>query len=172
MDHQFKCSKCQKALKLKWHLTNHDKICIGFINHIKCDNCEKPFKTEKTLKQHKSKCKPERKYKCQDCDEIFYIYGKLVYNKKRNHSKVTCGICETEIYYKNIKCHMTDVHAGFTPRPTLVWMTMQQEKKDPYKHFSELCSKYFYDKSTLNKHKKIIVISVTNAMKHLNRKVV
>ena len=31
---------------------------------------------------------------------------------------------------------------------------MQQEKKDQYKNFCELCSKYFYDKSTLNKHKK------------------
>ena len=67
---------------------------------------------------------------------------------------------------------MKDVHAGFTPRSTLAWIQIQKEKKDQYKHFCELCSKYFYDKSTLNKHKKIIVISVTNAIKHLNRKVV
>ena len=49
---------------------------------------------------------------------------------------------------------MKDLHAGFTPSSTLAWMQMQQEKKDQYKHFCELCSKYFYDKITLNKHKK------------------
>ena len=49
---------------------------------------------------------------------------------------------------------MKDVRAGFTPRSTLAWIQIQKEKKDQYKHFCELCSKYFYDKSTLNKHKK------------------
>ena len=34
---------------------------------------------------------------------------------------------------------MEDVHAGFTPRSTLAWMQMQQEKKNQYKYFCELC---------------------------------
>ena len=91
---------------------------------------KKLSKLKKTLKQHKSKCKWERKYKCQDCDDIFYIYGQLVDHKKRNHSRITCDICETETYNENIKCHMKNLHAGFTPRSTLAWMQMQQEKKD------------------------------------------
>ena len=70
---------------------------------------------------------------------FFNIYGQFVDHKKRNHSKVKCDICETEIYYKNIKRHMEDVHAGFTPRSTLAWMQMQQEKKNQYKYFCELC---------------------------------
>ena len=92
--------------------------------------------------------------------------------KKRNHSKVTYDICETEIYFKNMEHHIKGVHAGFNPRSTLAWMQMKQEKKDQYKYFCELCSKYFYDKSTPNKHIEIIVISVTNATKYVNRKIV
>ena len=53
------------------------------------------------------------------------MYGQLL-----DHCKVTCDICETDIYFKNIKCHMKSVHAGFTPSLTLAWMQIQQEKKD------------------------------------------
>ena len=70
---------------------------------------------------------------------FFNIYVQFVDHKKRNHSKVECDICETEIYYKNIKRHLEDVHVGFTPRSTLAWMQMQQEKKNQNKYFCELC---------------------------------
>ena len=60
---------------------------------------KKAIKTEKkTLKQHRSKCKQEIKYKCHDCDDTSYIYRQIVDLKNRNHLKVTCNICETKIY--------------------------------------------------------------------------
>ena len=47
---------------------------------------------------------------------------------------------------------MKCVPAGLTQRSTWAWMQRKQEKKDQYKYVSDIWSKYFYDKSTLNKH--------------------
>ena len=65
--------------KVKSHFKNHENVCKGHMDYIKCDDCEKIFQSEKTLKQHKFKCKPFRKYKCDMKSRIVPTDGELLF---------------------------------------------------------------------------------------------
>jgi hypothetical protein len=154
MDRQFECLKCKKSFKLKSHLKTHEKTCTGFTNHIKCDECGKNFKSEKTLKQHRDKCKPFKTYNCEECCKTFKTYSEHLKHRLHAHKMVVCDICEKDIHFKNIKRHLKTVHEGFTQAKTALWIQQEETKRKGYKYKCEDCSKYFCDRSTLNRHRK------------------
>lgn len=154
MDRPFDCSTCKKSFKLKAHLKTHKKTCTGFASNIKCDGCGKNFKSEKTLKQHRDKCKPYKTYNCEECCQIFKSYSEHLKHRLSEHKMVVCDICEKDFYFTNIKRHMKTVHEGFTPAKSALWIQQEDSKRKSYKHKCVDCSKYFCDKSTLNRHRK------------------
>lgn len=149
----FLCIKCNKAFKLKGHLKKHEKICKGFLDYIKCSNCENVFKSEKTLRQHKVKCKAEQNYECKECESYFKSYSKFSEHREKNHKKVVCDLCGKDIHFKNIRRHMKTVHDGQTPAKYAYDLKQKHEiKMNKYK--CDQCLKQFFDKSTMNRHKK------------------
>ena len=163
MDLRFKCLDCPKKFKLNLYLQNHAKTCTGFKDYIQCDGCVKIFKTQKTLNAHKIKCNPHRKYECKECGDLLESYSLLFDHSDKEHKYVACDICEKEFHFKNINRHKKTVHAGFTPAKAFLWMKKQKEREKVEMKCEE-CFKYFFDKSTLNRHKKRHMKNVINAM--------
>ena len=87
------------------------------------------FKTKRTLKVHKLKCKSDKIYKCDECDDIFESYSKLVVHRENKHRTVQCEICEVEIYFKNIQRHMK-THKGLTPAKTAMMFKKKVQEKN------------------------------------------
>ena len=123
------------------------------MDYIKCSECENIFKSEKTLRQHKIKCKAKQIYKCDECESSFKSYSEFSDHRIENHKTDVCDICESEIHFKNIRRHMKTLHDGQTPAKYAFDLKQKHDKKvNRYK--CEECAKQFYDKSTLNRHKK------------------
>lgn len=117
MDRLFSCKKCPKSFKLNFHLQRHELSCTGFKSYVTCSGCGNMFKSERTLKIHKLKCKPGKTYECDVCEEIFQIYDQLLKHKEKNHRKIQCKICESEIYFKNMSRHIKTVHLRVIHQP-------------------------------------------------------
>ena len=171
----FICLKCEKRFKLKNHLKNHAKICKGFKDYIKCNDCKKKFKSNESFKKHMKICKPAKRYNCNECESSFVSFKEITDHRLQKHKNVVCDICEKDIYFKNIKRHMKQIHAGQTPASYTRFI--QQKQKEDVECFNcEQCSKSFQSKGNLNRHLKsheikcdkceIIVYSVGDLQKH------
>ena len=162
MDRVFNCNKCPKTFKLNYHLQRHEISCKGFQSFITCPVCEDLFKSERTLKTHKLKCKETKVYNCDICDKALKNYSELQKHRKDEHSKIECNICEEDIYFSNMKRHMK-VHKNETPATS---SRKKKKKKEMTTRFPcEICQKFFFDKSTLNRHSKTHNLTLVTSVK-------
>jgi predicted SprT family Zn-dependent metalloprotease len=151
MDRTVSCKKCPKTFKLNFHLQRHELSCTGFKSYITCSVCGDFFKSERTLKNHKLKCQRVKLYNCHVCAKKFKDYGPLKKHRETEHRKIECEICKSEIYFKNMKRHMKQVHMSEMPATA----ARQKRKKEKTTKFQcDNCQECFFDKSTLNRHKK------------------
>ena len=88
----FACEQCRKCFKMKHHLKNHKRSCIGQIDFEQCNKCLKFLKTSQTLQRHEKKCRKENIPTC------------------RNESRACCDKCGKQITARNIKRHMKTIH--------------------------------------------------------------
>ena len=96
------------------------------------------------------KCQQVKLYNCKDCEISLKNYGALKKHREEEHRTIECDICESEIYFKNIKRHMK-LHKNDTPATA----SRKKKKKEMNKKFKcEHCQKFFCDKNTLNRHVK------------------
>ena len=152
MNKSFQCKKCPKAFKLNFHMNRHELSCTGFQSYVTCSDCGDLFKSERTLKSHKLICTPNKSYICDFCDNSFVDYSLLKKHKDVSHKKIMCEICDSVINYKNIRKHKNNVHKNETPATAAAARMKKNDISGKYK--CDVCNKYFFDKSTLNRHKK------------------
>ena len=146
----FACEKCKKEFNMKHHLKRHNSICKGIFEFKKCVNCGDSLKSERTLKAHKLSCKVNKKFYCYICNKSFPSFDDIWQHKQSSHSKIQCDFCEYTGLSKNLKRHMIAKHKGLTPSKSA-----RLEKEYEQSQFKcEKCRKSYFDKSTLNRHKK------------------
>ena len=161
IDRPFICNGCKNTFKLKWHLKTHTKTCKGNENELIliCDHCEKRFASKRTLKFHRKTCLPGKSYLCQVCNLKFAIFKEFNDHKRKYHTSLQCDYCDKTIASaKNMKRHVNSKHTGLTPSiaKELEKGKLSRSKKSLVKCFKcEECEKTFFDKSTLNRHKKL-----------------
>ena len=154
-DRPFPCCKCSKAFKLCWHLKNHEKICMGEKTYLeKCDICDKQFTTKFSFKRHKSTCSKREEYPCNHCNEIFKTRLEHNVHMKKIHSKMECSFCENNVDIRNLRRHVANNHKGETPSITKLKRDQKEKKTIKSKHSCSECGKFYFDKSTLNRHMK------------------
>lgn len=142
----FTCEQCGKCFKMKHHLNNHERSCVGQIEFEKCKKCFKFLKTSQTLKRHEKKCRKENIHTCRNCHLVFNSVNELSLHCKEHESRVGCDKCGKQITAKNIKRHIKTIH------PDNSEMFLVQKKNTTKKVECIICQKEFYDKSTLNRH--------------------
>ena len=139
----FACEQCRKCFKMKHHLKNHKRSCIGQIDFEQCKKCLKFLKTSQTFKRHEKNCRKEN---------IHF---------KEYERRVGCDKCGKQITTKNMKRHIKTIHS------------VVQKKNTTKKVECILCQNEFYDKSTLNRHlqkcngKSKCIIECSTDIKHL-----
>jgi stress-induced morphogen len=106
------------------------------------------LKSERTFKSHKANCHLVL-YSCSECSKSFKNYRDLAKHRGKDHSKVNCDLCDHVCHSTNMKRHIKNKHKGLRPNTSTV-KTVKLEKT--FK--CEICYKFFFDKSTLNRHKK------------------
>ena len=151
----YKCSKCSKAFKLKQHLKKHDSICSGKSQCFQCDQCGKKMTSKRTLKVHvETTCNPSKKYQCPLCDDVFSDYTDKHKHYIKKHSKIECDFCDFVCDEKHIKRHMHLKHKNL--RPSSAHLVPSSKLDSNFK--CDDCEKCFYDKSTLNRHRKLHIV--------------
>lgn len=145
-DRPFQCDTCEKSFKLEFHLKRHKGSCKQFSGYITCEDCGKKLVSKRVLKVHKASCSPSKVYSCSECETTFEIYAALADHRKKQHSKTMCDFCDHECHVTNLKRHMQNKHKGL--RPSSSKKPIKTEKK----YQCEKCEKFFFDKSTLNRH--------------------
>ena len=164
----YKCHDCSKAFKLKNNLKSYKPICSGKDQCFQCKECDKKFTSKKTLKFHvNTTCKPFKIYQCPHCTKSFFDYINYKNHYSKKHSKINCDFCDLvcdETYFKR---HMHAKHKKLRPSTTpLIPLTSKLESN--FK--CDECQKCFYDKSTLNRHKKIHSVKCKYCEKHFQSK--
>ena len=157
VDRPFICEECNKSFKFKCHMKTHIKSCKGEERKGKwfsCDQCGGKFSFETNLKRHKKTCSPQTEYICEECTECFVTLQEHYNHKRKYHSSLHCEHCDKKIANdKNMKRHYRLKHKGLTPSKAY---RIKMRSKDNHARVNkcEECGKSFYDKSTLNRHKK------------------
>ena len=145
-DRPFQCDTCEKSFKIEFHLKRHKTTCKQFSDYIKCEDCGKKLISKRVLKVHKASCNPSKVYSCSECEKIFERYATLADHRKKHHSKTMCDFCDHVCHVTNLKRHMQNKHKGLRPNASM--KPIKTEKK----YQCEKCDKFFFDKSTLNRH--------------------
>jgi DNA-directed RNA polymerase subunit RPC12/RpoP len=98
-------------------------------------------------------CKPERRYRCNECEKTFLSFQEITEHRLEKHKNVVCDICEKDIHFKNIKRHMKKIHAGQTPARYEMFLKQKQIKNMETFNCTQ-CSKCFTTKGNLTNHNK------------------
>ena len=122
-----------------------------------CDKCEKRFSSKRTLAFHVKTCLPGKCYWCDVCNTKFVLYKQLYDHKRKYHTSLQCDYCDTTISsQKNMKRHVSKKHKGLTPSRARALEDNKMKLSKAVTSFKcDICEKTFYDKSTLNRHKKV-----------------
>ena len=151
-ERSFVCPACDHRFKLKHHLQNHRKVCkrINVNNEVrvfKCKDCDKAFKLKHHLTVHEKNVHNDRKeYKCKTCDKMVPFNDKMKHIKEE-HQKFYCDYCAYIGDKRNKKRHMRSKHSAYPINVTLAMNENEQQKNK-----CDECQKYFFCKSTLNRH--------------------
>ena len=151
-ERSFVCPACDHRFKLKHHLQNHRKVCkrINVNNEVrvfKCKDCDKAFKLKHHLTVHEKNVHNDRKeYKCKTCDKMVPFNDKVKHIKEE-HQKFCYDYCAYIGDKRNKKRHMRSKHSAY---PINVTLAMNENKQQ--KNKCDECQKYFFCKSTLNRH--------------------
>ena len=140
---------------------------------LTCDKCERRFSSKRTLAFQVKTCLPGKCYWCEVCSTKFVLYKQLYDHKRKCHTSLKCDYCDTTISsQKNMKRHVTKKHKGLTPSRARALEVNKVKLSKPVKIFKcDTCEKTFHDKSTLNRHKKYILLCVKLVRKFLPQKV-
>ncbi|XP_034026439.1 zinc finger protein 131 [Thalassophryne amazonica] len=128
VDHMFRCTKCDRAFKLYYHLKQHLKTHLGSLEKpYVCNHCGKAYTREAALKQHNSafhfdaeelphNLRPQKKvHVCEYCDKNFDHFGhfKEHLRKHTGEKPYECSVCH-ERFARNstLKCHMAVCQDG------------------------------------------------------------
>ena len=97
-----KCDHCDEKfkteLKLRYHMkTKHQIFQILSENKVKkCDTCKNEFEDAELLNDHLKVCKNDlKKFKCQDCNNVYVSHLSLEFHYVTFHQKILhcCDIC-------------------------------------------------------------------------------
>ena len=114
--------------------------------YFTCNNCNGRFASNWSLKRHTYKC--NQTYKCVECNKDFQTLKMQNKHMDKCHTKVECDYCSVSIAHpKNMKRHIRSKHKGLIA-------TKEKAFKIKDKYQCDECLKGYFDKSTLNRHKK------------------
>ena len=108
-----------------------------------------------TLAFHGKTFLPGICYMCDVCKTKFVLYKQLYDHKRKFHTSLQCDYCDVTISSeKNTKRHVSLKQRGLTPSRAKSLEVSKLPKTEKRFECDE-CKKTFYDKSTLNRHKKV-----------------
>ena len=118
---------------------------------------EKRFSSKRTLAFHGKTCLPGKCYRCEVCNTKFALYKQLYDHKRKYHTSLQCDFCDMSISSdKNMMRHVNLKHRGLRPSRAKALEVDKLKLPKTVKSFEcDKCEKTFYDKSTLNRHKKV-----------------
>lgn len=132
----YKCSKCEKAFKLKTQLEAHqcdeqscqfcDKILSSTFHlsaHIErehaeidwtCDFCDKKFWSRNFLLNHLKKCRhvAQGAFECDCCGKKFNKKDLISQHMKAHAALAECKVCHVKLKSQSLRNHMKLIHTG------------------------------------------------------------
>ncbi|XP_042306283.1 zinc finger protein 197-like isoform X1 [Sceloporus undulatus] len=164
-EHQYKCSYCGKAFKVKGSLCKHQKIHIKG-KPYKCNVCGKAFAYRYTLAYHQESHIKEQMYqhKCSYCRKTFSMQSYL-----RRHQQLhmgskpySCGVCGKAFAYRYALTRHQEIHVeGPSQKCSFCWKAFQtnyslsRHKRihtDTRSYQCSICGKVFGRKYSLFRH--------------------
>ncbi|XP_033231803.1 zinc finger protein 184-like [Belonocnema kinseyi] len=118
---KYKCEKCARTYKQKYHLTQHRKYECNVIPKFNCNFCSKRFAQKSSMLRHvglvhlKTDSKPPiLRHDCDKCSQSYRSVSGLNQHKRSDHAigiQFNCDICDYKTKRKpNLSRHMTAMH--------------------------------------------------------------
>ena len=115
-------SQSQIFIKLEETIhTNITNEPVEDVKTFRCDRCPKKFKIKYHLTKHKRICTKPRKFDCDTCDTRFYQKSDYTNHLESVHGivpvMIKCELCDASYTTKtNLKKHLQSVHEKFKPK--------------------------------------------------------
>lgn len=133
------------------------------LKRLPCEKCGEMFKPF-DLKSHWERHKIDPEYKCDSCEKAFvcmlayHRHGSRVHNKENKCEKCGKKFSKTDYFIRHLKFgHAEKTYACVlcafaTPESNQLRMHMEKRHLKNYSLFCNVCSKGFFDKSSLREH--------------------
>ena len=185
---KYKCNICHNLYLSQSSLNLHKKsVHLGITRKktLECKVCGKCFTILATLKSHLKKIHLSERLKCDKCSKVFYGKGRLMKHRRSVHNKMfRCDECDKVFKKKtDLKNHKLCVHdnlkkfksnqcdKSFSIQKYLTKHIFRIHQSITENMFEcDLCEKMFFNKDTLNIHKRNVHAEKYSYCKVCNKK--